>query len=150
MMKRLTIMALLTAGSLYATAQDYKYLTAAYDGVERSFKLATVQKITFEGDNVAVTTSQGTTALPLNQMEKMYFSAEATAIEAMASESKSLSVDGELLCATGEGTLYVYNAGGQLVRMAHVESNMLLSLSSLPKGVYIANLGDETIKISKQ
>ncbi len=150
MKKRLLIAALLTAVSLCGMAQEYKYLTAAYNGVEQSFELATVQKITFEDDNVVVTTSQGIMSLPLGEMEKMFFSAEATAISSLKSTGKSLTMDGNLLRVSGKGYLYIYNTEGQLVRMAHADGDMSVSLSSLPKGVYIVSLGDETIKITKQ
>ncbi len=149
-MKKFIIMALLTAGSLHATAQNYQYLTAAYNNVEQSFELATVQKITFEGDNVVITTSEGVTNLPLSQMEKMYFSVEATAVESLASESKGLKLLNGVLTAKGNGLLYIYNSAGQLMQMAHVDGEMRISISSLRKGIYIVNLGSETIKIGKK
>ncbi len=149
-MKKLIIMALLAAGSLHATAQDYKYLTAAYNSVEQSFELATVQKITFEGDYVVVTTSEGVTNLPLSQMEKMFFSADPTAVEALASESRGLKLVDGVLTAKGDGLLYIYDTAGRLVQMAHVDGEMRISLSSLHRGIYIVNLGNETIKIGKK
>ncbi len=149
-MKKLIIMALLAAGNLHAMAQDYKYLTAAYNSIEQSFELATVQKITFEGDYVVVTTSEGVTNLPLNQMEKMFFSADPTAVEALASESQGLKLVGGVLTAKGDGLLYIYDTAGRLVQMVHVDGEMRISLSSLHRGIYIVNLGNETIKIGKK
>ncbi len=149
-MKKLFIMALLTASSLGTRAEDYKYLTAAYNSIEQSFELATVQKITFENDNVVITTSQGITNLPLSTMEKMFFSDVATAIESMGTESENLKMSDGLLHASGKGLLYIYNSMGQLTQMAQVDGEMNISLSTLPKGIYIVSLNDETIKISKQ
>ncbi len=149
-MKKLFIMALLTASSLGTMAEDYKYLTAAYNSIEQSFELATVQKITFENDNVVITTSQGITNLPLSTMEKMFFSDIATAIESMGTESENLKMSNGLLHASGKGLLYIYNSMGQLTQIAQVDGEMNISLSTLPKGIYIVSLNDETIKISKQ
>jgi len=148
-MKKLTIMALLFAGSLSATADDYKYLTAAYNSQEKSFELATVQKITFEDGNVVITTSNGTTTLPQDEMEKMYFSATATAIKSMATESENLKMSNGMLKANGKGMLHIYNSAGQLVQMANIEGETNISLKSLSKGVYIVNLGKQTIKVNK-
>ncbi len=149
-MKKLIIMVLLTVGSLHAMAQDYKYLTAAYNSVEQSFELATVQKITFEDDNVVITTSQGVTNLPLNQMEKMFFSSDPTAVESLASESQGLKLMNGVLTARGNGLLYIYDTAGRLVQMAHVDGEMRVSTTSLHRGIYIVNLGNETIKIGKK
>jgi hypothetical protein len=84
-MKKLLIMALLAVGTM-AHAEDYKYLTLGYNSVEASVELATLQKITFENGNVVVTTSNGTQTFPLAQMEKMYFSANATGIQQLQSD----------------------------------------------------------------
>ena len=84
-MKKLLIMALLAVGTM-AHAEDYKYLTLGYNSVEASVELATLQKITFENGNVVVTTSNGTQTFPLAQMEKMYFSANATGIQQLPSD----------------------------------------------------------------
>ncbi len=149
-MKKLMIMAvMLAAGCVTALAQDYKYLTAAYNSVEKSFELATIQKITFEDGKVVITTSNGVTQLPQSEMEKMYFSATATAIESMALESDDLKMKDGTLNVNGKGLLHIYNSAGLLVQMANVDGQTNISLKNLPKGVYIVNLGKQTIKVSK-
>ena len=45
--------------------------------------------------------------------------------------------------------LYIYNAAGVLVQMAQVKDGARISLESLPKGVYVASMGEQTIKIKK-
>ncbi len=147
-MRKLTLL-LLTTFTLMAFADDYRYLTAVYDDVEQSFKLATVQKITFEQGNVVIATSQGTTSIPQASMQKMFFDAQPTAVEALPEASQSLTLNGTTLSATGQGLLCVYNTAGQLVSIAQVDGQASLSLASLPKGVYIISLAGETIKVSK-
>ncbi len=142
---------LMAVVSLTARADDgYGYLTAVYNGTEESYELATVQKITFEEGYVVITTSRGETRLPQSEMEKMYFSIVATAVDQLPGQSPRLRMEGGLLRASGEGLLHIYNAAGQLLRMASVEGEMNISLATLPKGVYVANMGDETIKIVKK
>ncbi|MCD8301408.1 MAG: T9SS type A sorting domain-containing protein [Prevotellaceae bacterium] len=152
-MRKTVILAslLLATVSLAARADDgYSYLTAVYNGAEESYELATVQKITFEEGYVVITTSRGEARLPQSEMEKMYFSSVATTVDQLPVQSQSLRMEGGLLRASGEGLLHIYNTAGQLVQMASVEGEMNISLATLPKGVYVANMGDETIKIVKK
>ncbi len=108
-----------------AKADDLTYLTAAYNSVEQSFELSKVQKITFENDNVVITTTEGATNLPQDQMEKIYFSATATAIQGVAADATDT--------AQGEA---IYDLSGRRV-------------SSAQKGIYIIKQGDKAIKVLK-
>ncbi len=150
MRKFIVIATLLSAACLQTRADDYKYLTAAYNNTEESYELATVQKITFEDGNVVITTSKGVVALPEDQMEKMYFSATATAVESLATESQSLSYSNGLLHASGKALLYIYSSAGQLVQAANVDGEMSISLRGLSEGVYVVSMGEETIKVLKK
>ena len=149
-MKQLLLMGtLLFVGCLSTMAQDYKYLTASYNSTEKSFLLATVQKITFEDGNVVITTSKGVTKLPQEEMEKLFFSTTSVAIESMALESENLKMVNGILKAKGNGILHIYNSAGQLIQLANVDGEMNISLSKLPKGIYIVNLDGQTIKVNK-
>lgn len=138
------------AASLSASADDYAYLTAQYGGVEQSIELATVRTISFEQDLVVVTTSEARLTFPLAEMQKMYFSATATAIDRLPSETDNLKVIGGVLHVAGQkGIVRVYASNGTLQHMAQVEGRSSISLQSLPKGVYFIQLGNQVIKVSK-
>ena len=138
------------AASLSASADDYAYLTAQYGGVEQSIELATVRTISFEQDLVVVTTSEARLTFPLAEMQKMYFSATATAIDRLPSETDSLKVIGGVLHVVGQkGIVRVYASNGTLQHVAQVEGRSSISLQSLPKGVYFIQLGNQVIKVSK-
>ncbi len=81
-MKRILTIAFACA-ALALHAEDYNYLTLAYADVEQSIDLGTVQKITFEGDDLVVYTSAGNTTVAQSTMQKIYFSATATGIDAV-------------------------------------------------------------------
>ncbi|MCR5433080.1 MAG: T9SS type A sorting domain-containing protein [Bacteroidaceae bacterium] len=148
-MKKLFLSALVALSAHTVWADDYNYLTVAYNSVEQSIALGTVQKITFENGNCVVSTTDGQFTYPLSQMEKMRFTADPTAIKSLPSTSKSLAFANGLLTLGRPGTLRIYNAGGSLIRLAEVDKNGTADLRSLPKGLYIISLGDETIKIKK-
>jgi len=149
-MKKMVICAaLLAACTQGIKADDYNYLTVAYNSIEQSITLSTVQKITFSASEVIVATTEGNVTFPLSQMEKMTFTADPTAIEKLPEASDNLHFEnGHLL--TGSGLIRVYNAGGALIRLANVtEKNGSVDISTLPSGLYIISQGKETIKIKK-
>ena len=143
-------MALLLAAAWQTSkADDLNYLTVAYNKVEKSITLSTVQKITFNSTEVLVTTTEGVVTFPLSEMEKMTFTAEPTAIEKLPEVSDNLRFENGRL-QTGTGILRVYNTGGALIQIANVkEEHGSVNLEGLPKGLYIVSQGKETIKIKK-
>lgn len=150
-MKKFILAIVAIAMSSVAKAEDYKYLTVATSSQESSIELATIQKIMFDmtKETVIVITSEGEVSFPQKEMQKMFFSEAATAIETMAAESDNLQLAGGVLNAKGNGLLRIYNAAGALQRMANVEGSAKISLGNLPAGVYIINLGNQTIKVKK-
>lgn len=150
-MKRIMIMAVAALlGVASVAADEYNYLTVTSTGSEQSISLPTVQKISFAGGNAVVTTTDGQTfTYPLAGLQKMTFTANPTAIKALPTQEKNLTCKGNTLSVTGSGMLYIYNAAGVLVQMAQVKEGARISLESLPKGVYVASMGEQTIKIKK-
>ena len=45
--------------------------------------------------------------------------------------------------------LRIYSANGALVQLANVKKGANINLSNLKPGLYIVNMGDKTIKITK-
>lgn len=148
-MKKLLVTALILGSSTNVMADDYKYLTAKYNNEEKSIELASIRKITFEAGDVVVYTSEGQVKFPLSEMEKMFFSEAPTAIESMPMETASMKVSGGVLSVSGNGLLRIYSGNGQLQQMAKVDGSSRISLQNLPKGVYIINIGNQSIKFNK-
>ena len=52
------------------------------------------------------------------------------------------------LVADGQGVLLLFNANGQVVRQQFVSNQRAeMNLNDLPRGLYIAKLGNRTVKI---
>ena len=149
-MKRMVMCAaLLAAATQWMMADDYNYLTVAYNNIEQSITLSTVQKITFSTTEVIVATTEGNVTFPLSQMEKMTFTADPTAIGKLPEATDHLRFENGRLQA-GKGLVRVYNAGGALIRLANVkEEQGTIDLGTLPAGLYIVGQGNETIKVKK-
>lgn len=147
-MKKL-FMSLVLAFALSAAANAYNYLTIASDAVESSVALTQLKKITFSGTDLVVTSIDGTeTRTSLSTLKSLYFSDEPTAVRTVRQDG--LSFRNGHIVANGQGVLSVYNANGSLVRQQSVSSSRSeVNIATLPAGIYIVRLGNQTIKIAK-
>lgn len=141
------IVLLMASGNIMA--DTYKYLTIECTNKEESISLPTISKITFNGGNCIVTTSDGDYTYPLSEMQKLTFTVTPTAIEALPESEKGLKFEDGVLRVDGNGMLRVYNAAGALVQMANVKGGAGISLNNLPKGLYIVSMEGKTIKLRK-
>lgn len=148
-MKKYFLLAIMMMACTTMWADKYNYLTVSASGDE-FISLPTIQKITFANGNCVVTTTSGEYTYPLSEIKKMYFSVEdPTAIEALPQETKNLQYKDGKLKVEGDGMLRIYGANGALVQMANVKKGANISLSNLKPGMYIVNMGDKTIKLTK-
>lgn len=152
-MKRLFLtLTLAIASSACVLADDFNYLNVTSTSSARSFALNQVRRITFSGSDMVVTTTEGTSeSIALATLNSLAFSATApTAIRNLSTEScKSLQLEADRVVVNGKGILKLYNANGQLVRQMVVDGgNAELSLYGLPRGIYIARIGTQSLKLA--
>lgn len=147
-MKKLLLSFVLTF-ALSAVANAYNYLTIASDAVESSVALKQLKKITFSGNELVVTTTDGTeTRTDLSALKRLYFSDEPTAVRSVRQDD--LTFRNGRIVANGQGVLSVYNASGALMRQQMVSSSRSeVNIATLPAGIYIVRLGNKSIKIAK-
>jgi len=147
-MKHLLV-AILMMASTTMWADKYNFLTVSTSG-EEFISLPTIQKITFAEGSCVVTTTNGDYTYPLSEIKKMYFSVEdPDAIKALPAESDNLQYKDGTLKVDGDGMLRIYSANGALVQMANVKKGANINLSGLKSGLYIVNMGNKTIKLTK-
>jgi hypothetical protein len=130
-------------------ADEYNYLTITCNGTERTISLPTVQRISFVDSFVVVTTTEGTHKYPISIVDKIFFTENATAIEALPEQTENLTFKNGTLAVKGDGFLRIYSTNGALVNVAYVKEGANVSLDNLPAGVYIVRMGDKTIKVRK-
>lgn len=124
MNKTLTTLALALAVSASAYAQDVKQVVT----INGTANEKTVQTITFEGDNVSLLYSDGTSETADMEAVAISFEYEATAITV-----SSVSENGE--------AKKIYNINGRQVRS---------TLDALPQGVYIVKSANKSVKFIKK
>lgn len=148
-MKKYVLMAIMMMVSATMWADKYNFLTVSANG-EEYISLPTIQKITFADGNCVVTTTVGDFTYPLSEIKKMYFSVDdPTAIDVLPEEAENLQYRDGKLKVEGDGMLRIYNANGALVQLANVKKGANINLSNLKSGLYIVNMGDKTIKLTK-
>ncbi len=149
-MKKYFFTILLALATQFAVADDYTYLNVTRTSGESSLTLSTVKKITFTSTNIVITTTNGDVTYPLSEMQKMQFSNTAVSVESLPQKTKDLRYKGGTLYTSQKGLLRVYNASGALVSVASIDQEgAKVNLASLPRGLYIVSLGQQTIKITK-
>ena len=148
-MKKYVLAAIMMMACATTWADKYNFLTVSTTG-EEYILLPAIQKITFADGNCVVTTTTGDYTYPLSEIRKMYFSVDdPTAIEALPQEADNLQYRDGKLKVDGDGMLRIYSSDGAMVRMANVKKGANISLDSLKPGLYIVNMGDKTIKLTK-
>jgi hypothetical protein len=148
-MKKHILVAILMMACTTMWADKYNFLTVSASGDEY-ISLPTIQKITFADGNCIVTTTAGEYTYPLSEIKKMYFSVDdPDAIKALPQEAENMQYKDGKLKVDGDGMLRIYNANGALVQMANVKKGANINLSNLKSGLYIVNMGNKTIKLTK-
>ena len=148
-MKKL-LLPLLFALAAPAAADTYNYLNLNAGSTIQSVALKTVKRITFSGGNIIVTTADGTeTTAALANLTSLTFTEIGTGVRGINAQPTDLQVQTGRIVTAGQGMLLLYNAGGQVVRQQYVSSSRSeLSLEALPHGIYVARLGNRSIKIA--
>lgn len=124
MNKTLTTLTLALAVSASAYAQDVKQVVT----INGTANEKTVQTITFEGDNVSLLYSDGTSETADMEAVAISFEYETTAITV-----SSVSENGE--------AKKIYDINGRQVRS---------TLDALPQGVYIVKSANKSVKFIKK
>jgi len=141
-------MAAMLAFTTQAVADDFAYLTVSQDNGSSSFQVSQISKITFDASNMVLHLSDGTTQqLPLASLSKMFFSASAQGIATISAASEKIHFDGgQLRLDIGSGEqAVIYNLKGQQLFTATTSTEY--NLNTLPKGVYIVRVGNQTKKV---
>ena len=128
--------------------------------VEKNTDIETIEfdkldKITFSGTTVKISQTDGSaTEASMGEINRIYFSyyncIESTVAEAEEIISYVSSDDIAVNCNAGE-IITIYNIiGKQLVCVRQKSDNGIISIASLPKGIYVIRANDQTAKFVKR
>lgn len=147
---------------LSASADDsYLWFYASSPTQTRAFAVDDISKLTFTDAAVIVHPLKGGESFSFSyeSIQKLAFGAMPTAIENVVSSVGGLQVEYSsatqtLLITTDASSVYayqVYNIQGRLMQSGHVEgAHTVVDVTALPMGVYIARVGNVSLKFYKQ
>lgn len=125
-------------------------------GETADFTLADKPKLMFDGKCLVIKSESYEVAYELSQLDCYYFSDKGTnSIDKSGVTAGGFNRDGDRLLFSGltaGSKVAVYAATGVLVTTVKVENNgcASLSLSEMPKGVYVVKYGNVSTKIQKR
>lgn len=142
-MKHIFLIVCLFAGSVSLLADDYNYLVLTQnDNTESGTVLRKTRRITFDGDAIVVTATDGKVTLPLSALRQISFT-EAAPVGIR-------SVGG----TWAPQRIVIYNTSGMIVRQIDStdarQEVVNQYLNALPAGVYIIKEGTQTRKLLKR
>ena len=146
---RKLIVSLMFLLGTHASAASFAFLSVEQEGEASSFEVSQISKITFDESDMVLHLSNGNEQrLPLNTLQKMFFSEQG--IEAVgtvvADEEKIRISDGQLRLQLGDNEkAVIYNMKGELVYVTNRSGSF--QIDNLRKGVYIVRVGNTTKKV---
>lgn len=153
-MKRLSylLLACFLALSLHAqkSADDARIVIKQKSGNETMLDLSMNPTITFEGEEMVVSTPFTRIYIPLDDIEEYVVSETATGIKAVTPSPKMAA--GKLtFTSLPKGTpVCVYSIGGSVVSRTYSDQTGLaeVDIDGLPKGTYIVSVMNKSIKVT--
>ena len=148
-MKRL-FLSLATTFALVGSlmAEDYTYMQITTDCCTTNIARTEVRKLTFEAGNLVVTKADGNEEnFGLAVLKSISFTSVASSVSTPGAATNELNLQRNLIVASGTGMLLIYDAQGRLIRQEPVSSSRSEhNISGLTRGMYIARLGNQTLK----
>ena len=125
------------------------------DGSKVSFNLDEQPKTTFTADNLVITTATSTLNYPLVKVQRYTYEGGTLSVHELKSEGIVISHEGDNIIAKGlaiGSTVAIYRIDGTqlLTKCSDASDRVMLSLGSLPSGVYMIKAGEITYKFLKR
>lgn len=148
----LTIVLLLTAG-ISAHAQQALWVEKT-TGEQQMIESLSNLKLTFSQGNMIATLYDGSQrTFPIADITKLYFDDDDSAVRPLSAEEAILwsPLTQELTVHCQPGTMVnIYDASGRCVsRVLQSITQSPISLSTLPKGVYVVEAAGQSVKIAR-
>ncbi len=151
-MKRLALTFCLALGCLLTRAADGKSLFVSFsDGTRVEFALSTTPDVSFANDQMTVATTATTASYELWTVSTFTYGTTTTGIS--QTETGRMSVEGNRIVidgSTGKVTAYSIDGKAAPVTTTVAGDKTVVSLDTLPKGVYIIKINNKAIKITRR
>lgn len=139
MKKLVSVTLLFLCPFVYAQAQEALHVQKV-DGTVLSSSLVSIQRITFEEDVLVMITSEGEYRLPLDNIEKITFNDNSSAIENVNTNSIQISKSGDQLIIESDNAmeqLYLVDVSGNVIVSDRLASVNTTSITLPNSGVFV-------------
>lgn len=154
-MKSVLIALILMCNGVFLFSQEALILHQK-NGGKVAYVLNERPKVTYEGENLVLTTQKVTVEYPLSEVSKFTFGDLGdNGIEDLRGKDASVKLNAQTLVVAG-GTpgapLSLYSLSGSLVWRTNLDADgqLIRSIADLPRGVYVLKSGSITSKIIKR
>ena len=139
MKKLVSVTLLFLCPFVYAQAQEALHVQKV-DGTVLSSSLVSIQRITFEEDVLVMIASEGEYRLPLDNIEKITFNDNSSAIENVNTNSIQISKSGNQLIIESDNAmeqLYLVDVSGKVIVSDRLASVNTTSITLPNSGVFV-------------
>ena len=142
MQKVTLLLAALLCWSVSAMAQTPNIMNLHQtDGAVESVVLVTIENITFENNNMVISTSEGVFRLPLEDISRVVFKRDANAgVEDVPTSNLQISLSGNQLIVSGDcaiKALYLVDVTGKVLLSQKLGAVHETSVTVPQSGVYV-------------
>lgn len=153
--KSIFLFCLLIMAGIVSRADDYSYLTIQKNNTgndESSVALSSLSKITFSNGAMSLYDASGNRLgiYTLSDLNLMYFSNSATAVESLSVNSESVVLQNGILKinSSAGSKISLFQSSGALVKsLSASDAESEINMSSLPKGIYLLKVNDQVTKV---
>lgn len=158
--KKLSALLLVVAGLALSLSQGMAAEPLALhmlltDGTTRIFKFANAPEVTFAGDKLTVTSAQDAITVDIDNVQEFHFGDIPTDIDEVGEVARTIInvADGEVLVHNAAlSNVGVFDIDGHKLSpsVRQQSDGISISLRSLPAGVYIIRINDQSLKVTKR
>lgn len=151
-MRKLFFTALLLSATSAAFADDAQVVIKQKSGNTTILTLSTNPVITFEDENMVITTSFTCVSIPLSNVDSYTAVDETTGITNVTTNPQFKAGEIAFSDLPAKTRIAIYSLGGRLVgsQMADDAGNATVSLENLSKGIYIIKTPNANIKVTNK
>lgn len=154
-MKKLLLLLTVLFAATVAKADDIELQVLLSDGKVVSINLNEEPKTTYKDGNLIITTTKNSVTYPLENVRRYTYVSNSVGIDSPEVLGAAFASDGETITFKGlkpHTQISLYNVAGQLLKTIDCgsQSQMVISASHMPTGVYIVKVNGGTYKITKR
>lgn len=150
-MRKLLLSVLISFCCLLAKAEEKSLIITFSDNTTQTFVLSSSPQISMANDKMTVTTNSTTAEYDLYKVKTFTFSG-TTDIQNIEDKTSIRTEGDKIIIPEVNARIRIFAIDGKSISITPIQINgqTIISLYTLPTGIYIININGKSVKISKQ